>query len=101
MDYLWILISTFITAFFSWVSMRHFDGAKKIDKGFAFIYWKLSYRRKFIRTLWMSPVIVITILGLQLVCDSSLFIRVIEIALVLSFVIQAIYNYIKWRTKEL
>lgn len=101
MDYLWILVVTFITAFFSWILMRHFDGVKKIDKGFSFNYWKLSYRRKFIRTLWMSPVTVITILGLQLMCDSSLFRCVIEIALVLSFVIQAIYNYMKWRTEEL
>lgn len=25
----------------------------KVDKGFELIYWKLSYRRKFIRTLWL------------------------------------------------
>lgn len=101
MDYLWMLISIFIAVFFSWFSRRHFDSAKKIDKGFAFGYWKLSYRRKFIRTLWMFPVLVITIFSLQVMCDSSLFTYVSEIVLVLLFIIQAIYNYKKWRTEEL
>jgi hypothetical protein len=26
----------------------------KIDKGVQFNYWKLTYRRKFIRTLWVA-----------------------------------------------
>lgn len=28
---------------------------RKVDKGFQLIYWKLSYRRKFLRTLWWTP----------------------------------------------
>lgn len=31
----------------------------KIDKRFELIYWILSYRKKFIRTLWMAPLFVI------------------------------------------
>lgn len=29
---------------------------EKVDKGFELFYDKLSYRRKFIRTLWMIPI---------------------------------------------
>src|SRR4051812_43564310 len=28
-----------------------------VDQGASFVYWRLSYRRKFIRTLWLSAVI--------------------------------------------
>ena len=27
---------------------------EKVDKGFELIYYRLSYRRRFIRTLWLS-----------------------------------------------
>ncbi|GAA0741604.1 hypothetical protein [Clostridium oceanicum] len=29
---------------------------KKVDKGFEILYWRLSNRRKFIRTLWFIPI---------------------------------------------
>ena len=28
----------------------------KVDKGFEFLYDNLSYRRKFIRTIWLIPI---------------------------------------------
>lgn len=31
-------------------------GNNKVDKGFEVLYWRLSYRRKFIRTLWLMPI---------------------------------------------
>jgi len=32
-----------------------------IDKGFCLMYHKLSYRRKFIRTIWMTPFAILVI----------------------------------------
>ena len=29
----------------------------RIDKGFCFNYWSLSYRRKFLRTIWFGGVV--------------------------------------------
>ena len=38
----------------------------KVDKGFELIYWKLSYRRKFIRTLWLIPWAVASLVYIQI-----------------------------------
>ena len=34
---------------------RRYAMSEKVDKGIQFCYWKLSYRRKLIRTIWMIP----------------------------------------------
>ena len=34
---------------------KRYDMSQKVDKGIELCYWKLSYRRKFIRTLWIIP----------------------------------------------
>jgi hypothetical protein len=34
----------------------------KTDKGFELSYWKLSYRRKFVRTLWGAPAVLLLLL---------------------------------------
>ena len=39
----------------------------KVDKGFELVYWKLSYRRKFIRTLWMIPWTIVALIFIQIV----------------------------------
>ena len=40
---------------------KRYDMSQKVDKGIELCYWKLSYRRKFIRTLWIIPFEVIVI----------------------------------------
>lgn len=39
----------------------------KVDKGFELVYWELSYRRKFIRTLWMIPWTIVSLIFIQIV----------------------------------
>jgi len=34
---------------------------EKVDKGFELFYYNLSYRRRFIRTIWMIPFAILTI----------------------------------------
>ena len=41
---------------------KRYDMREKVDKGIEICYWKLSYRRKFIRTLCFIPVSVIIII---------------------------------------
>ena len=33
---------------------KKWEKHEKVDKGIELCYWKLSYRRKLIRTLWMA-----------------------------------------------
>lgn len=71
----------------------------KTDQGFEWIYWKLSYRRKFIRTLWAIP---LALLISVIICYryDSLFIKVALISFLFIIVaIQLMYNY-KHHKKE-
>ena len=73
---------------------------KKVDKGFQLIYWKLSYRRRFIRTLWIIPIFIISI-GIIVFLDKGIFIsRIMPLILVILFTCELIYNYKKWKNNE-
>ena len=64
----------------------------KVDKGFELVYWKLSYRRKFIRTLWMIPWTIVALIFIQIVGKNYKY---------TILPIQAIYNYKKWMKEEM
>lgn len=72
----------------------------KVDKGFEATYWNLSYRRKFIRTLWMIPFGVIALLLDWFVIDSFILNIIVTITIVISLIIQLIYTYLKWKKTE-
>lgn len=52
---------------------RRYDMSEKVDKGIESCDWKLSYRRKFIRTLWTIPVSIIMIIQLHWKYQSYIF----------------------------
>jgi amino acid permease len=72
----------------------------KVDKGFEIIYWKLSYRRKFIRTLWMTAVCVVLMIFVWITGDRTIINRVMPIASIILCCIQLLYTYIKWKKEE-
>ncbi len=61
-----------------------------IDKGFCLNYYKLSYRRKLIRTLWLSPVV------LMVLAVSKAFFWICLLLLAA----QAVYNFAMWQKYE-
>lgn len=69
----------------------------KIDKGFELIYWKLSYRRKFIRTLWMIPFAIIAVILVWVTWKSVLMTSICSIVFICIEIAQAIYTYKKWK----
>ena len=73
----------------------------KIDTGFELAYYKLSYRRRFIRTLWLIPWAIL-VLGLLYWWSESLCL-VVTATIILGVigVVQATYNYKKWKAEEL
>lgn len=74
--------------------------ADKIDKGFSLSYWKLSYRRKFIRTLWMLPICIVVLVFFYLSSpQDTLVLGILVLALIVS-IIQLVYNYVKWKAEE-
>ncbi|MBZ4670747.1 MAG: hypothetical protein JG769_1051 [Oscillospiraceae bacterium] len=72
----------------------------KVDKGFELMYWRLSYRRKFIRTLWMTPFLLGTIILIFVSPLNIVYAVAISIILLVIFLIQLIYNYKKWKRTE-
>lgn len=80
--------------------MRGVYMSKKVDKGFELFYWNLSYRRKFIRTLWWTP---LSVIALVLIWKSKYNIvlnTIITAALISINLAQLIYNYKKWKSNE-
>lgn len=76
------------------------DYMNKVDKGFELVYWKLSYRRKFIRTLWMIPWAITSLVFIQIVGEIYKYTIFAGIIYLVVLPIQAIYNYKKWMKEE-
>lgn len=72
------------------------ENMSKIDKGFCLIYWKLSHRRRLIRTLYFNPIIAFLFLY-EVNPDNSIFVT-LTFTLVVSLVwsVQVIYEFTKY-----
>jgi hypothetical protein len=64
-----------------------------------FNYWKLSYRKKFIRTLWMIPVVIFLSIQLFVLDIHSNFSVFLIVLLIVTLIVQLIYTYIKWKSE--
>lgn len=75
----------------------------RTDKGFELIYWNLSYRRKFIRTLWLAPIVILMclILAIKMPIFGSSVVTILGIAAIISTSVgQLIYTYHKWKKEK-
>lgn len=74
--------------------------SQKTDKGFQLNYWKLSYRRRFVRNLWLLPLFVVLTVFMFWSGDKIFINRIIPILLLAIGVLELIYNYSKWKKCE-
>ena len=95
---LWILAIGLLMALI--VHIRRSGEKEKIDKGFSFSYWRLSYRRKFMRTLWFIPLAVLVIILVQAAYRSYMLTFVSGVFILAVILAQAIYNYKKWKEES-
>lgn len=51
--------------------MKKYDKKGKVDKGFELVYFNLSHRRKFIRTIEITIIGVILVFLIHLACKDS------------------------------
>ncbi|NLK96073.1 MAG: hypothetical protein GX275_12965 [Clostridiales bacterium] len=72
----------------------------KDNKGLKVDYSSLSYKGKFIRTLWITPFVILTII--LLVSMGRNFIKSIIISAILCvvYLAQLIDNYLKWKKED-
>ncbi|TYS16752.1 hypothetical protein FZC78_11210 [Rossellomorea vietnamensis] len=78
-----------------------FRNKEKVDKGPGLVYYKLSYRRKMIRTLTTIPLLIIIIIATSYLTDlDGVETLVFTSVIVVLTIIQFFYNYYKWKKHE-
>ncbi|MGE8082018.1 hypothetical protein [Peribacillus loiseleuriae] len=92
-----IVIGLIVTLILSFV----FKNASKVDRGVGFNYFKLSYRRKMIRTLASLPIMILLSIVIYSYTDWSMLANIlVGLFFVLTFSIQLIYNFNMWKKNE-
>ena len=69
-------------------------------RGGGFNYWKMNYRTKFIRTLWMNPVAIYLSIQMFVMDIPSKFSVFLLVLLLGTLIVQLIYTYIKWKSER-
>ncbi|BAC15345.1 hypothetical protein [Oceanobacillus iheyensis HTE831] len=78
-----------------------YKNSEKIDKGFVFIYHKLTYRRKFIRSLWNIPIFTLIFLGVYWSTNlTSTEYMIFAMICIFLFLLDFLYTFVKWRKSE-
>lgn len=91
------LISAIVIAV---LSIRYKNKDKQ-DKGFKLNYFALSYRRKLVRTVTLTPVVIFSALILYYSSAFTTMAKMVFIlVLLMVFVFQVIYNFYMWKKKE-
>lgn len=76
------------------------NNEEKVDKGFELVYYKLSNRRKFIRTLWMFPWAVLAVWLIYARGFPLILVILVGIIIAVTFTMQACYTYRKWKEED-
>ncbi|TYS70421.1 hypothetical protein FZC76_00550 [Sutcliffiella horikoshii] len=96
-----VVIGIVVGLFVSFILKRAYRNKKKIDKGFALIYYKLSYRRKLIRNLWQLPLSFIALIAIIIIFDIHTTASVFLLSLfILSGLTHCLLLYRKWKQEE-
>lgn len=91
-----IIILT-IAGIFSLLLSKRYEMSEKVDRGVEICYWKLSYRRKLIRTLWLLPIGSIVMRVFYKEFDINISTSIIGMVIFGAILMQAFYNYRKWK----
>lgn len=78
-----------------------YKNVEKKDKGFVLNYHKLSYRRRFIRSLWGIPIALLLALAVYWLGDliESEF-QIIGFIFILLILLDIASSYLKWKKNE-
>lgn len=97
MRFVFVIATLFTINFIYLMVLRKWGMSEKVDKGIMMLYGKLSYRRKFIRTLGIIPIDIAIMFGLYYEFRSLRWTCIIAVILSIILFIQAFYNYKKWQ----
>lgn len=97
MSYWWIAVWALAAMAAAGIFGKKMDKGEMIDSGFVFCFWKVSYRRRFLRTIYIFPLGLIMVFLLHTMYKDLLFTSVIGGEFLAAFIIQAVYYYKKWK----
>ena len=80
MELILILFPGIIAIITSALMSKKWEKHEKVDKGIELCYWKLSYRRKLIRTLWMIPIAIFIVLCFYITFWSTIWTFLVAVA---------------------
>lgn len=63
-------------------------------------YWKLDYKSKFKRTMWMLPFVIILCFCIPLIVEDTVLAIGFPVLLIVVFIAQALYTYKMWKKQE-
>lgn len=95
-----ILLIYFMAVAVTVFTAKWYSKKEKVDKGFVLCYWKLSYRRKFIRTLFLLPMGIIVLIPFYFTFRCWPLTWGFCLLYFGALGIQAVYTYRKWKHKE-
>lgn len=74
---------------------------QRVDRGFVFNYYRLSYRRKYIRSLISIPIVLVACMIIYTLAEWPVSIKNgFVIIFLIVVIIQVIYNYKMWKKHE-
>ncbi|WP_164670116.1 hypothetical protein [Virgibacillus doumboii] len=83
------------------IQLVRYRDKEKVDKGFVWNYYRLTYRRKMIRTLWGLPFMILFFLLIYwFVSLNPGELKFVGMILVFYFLLELTYNYEKWKENE-
>ena len=96
-----LLIAVIVLAIVYSISYFLYRGKEKVDKGMAINYYRLSYRRKLMRTIYSAPLILGGLVFIYSFAEWSFPVYLTFCLLIIvGFILQALYNYFKWKSTE-
>lgn len=76
------------------------DYTQRTDNGFEWYYFNLSYRRKMIRTLWMTPLMPVLYFLLRFIGLDLMYTLIVMAICLVAHILQIAYNYHMWNKYE-
>ncbi|NMH74663.1 hypothetical protein HF078_16395 [Bacillus sp. RO2] len=96
-----LVIGIVVGLIVSFILKRVYRNKKKVDKGFALSYYKLSYRRKLIRNLWQLPPFFVALIAIIIIFDIHTTASVFLLSLfILAGLTHCLLLYRKWKQEE-
>lgn len=102
MSILFYFIAPFIAATIMHTIMyARSKNTEKVNRGFVFNHYKLTYRRRMIRSLWNIPIFILIYLGIYWITDlNSTEYIILGMMFILLGLLDFLYNFVKWQKHE-